>query len=57
MRRRPQRTRRRVGQRERSTVVRVLTDGEVAELEYSCLVRRDAVKLNSSKKGGLPNEP
>ena len=57
MRNRPEWTRRRVGLRERSTVIRVLTDGEVTERDHSCLIGRDAAKLQSSNKGGLPNEP
>ena len=52
MKRRPQRTRRKVGQRERRTVIRVLTEGEVTEPEYLRLICSDSVKLDvrNSKK-------
>lgn len=46
MRRRPQRTRRKVGQRERRTVIRVLTEGEVTEPQYLRLICSDSVKLD-----------
>lgn len=54
MRNRPQRTRRRVGQRERSTVIRVLTEGEVTEREYLSLICRDSVKLQFGKSRSTP---
>jgi len=54
MRKRPQRTRRRVGQRERSTVIRVLTEGEVTEREYLSLICRDSVKLQFGKSSSAP---
>ncbi len=46
MKRRPQRTRRKVGQRERRTVIRVLTEGEATEPQYLRLICRDSVKLD-----------
>lgn len=54
MRNRPQRTRRRVGQRQRSTVIRVLTEGEVTEREYLSLICRDSVKLQFGKSRSTP---
>lgn len=54
MRKRPQRSRRRVGQRERSAVIRVLTEGEVTEREYLRLVCPDSVKLQFGKKISSP---
>ena len=54
MRKRPQRTRRRVGQRERSAVILVLTEGEVTEREYLHLVCPDSVKLQFGKKISSP---
>ena len=54
MRKGPQRTRRRVGQRERSTVIRVLTEGEVTEREYLSLICRDSVKLQFGKSSSAP---
>lgn len=54
MRRRPQRARRRVGQRERSTVIRVLTEGEVTERQYLRLICQDSVKLQFGKSKSTP---
>lgn len=54
MRNRPQRTRRQVGQRDRSTVIRVHAEGEVTERQYLNLVRRDSVKLIFGKSKGTP---
>ncbi len=54
MRKGPQRTRRRVGQRERSTVIRVLTEGEVTEREYLSLICRDSAKLQFGKSSSAP---
>ena len=54
MRNRPQRTRRRVGQRERSSVIRVLTEGKVTEREYLSFICRDSVKLQFGKSRTTP---
>ncbi len=56
MRRRPQRIRRRVGQRERCPVIRVLTEGRVTEREYLRLICGDSVRLQLGKSKTSPRQ-
>ena len=54
MSRRPRRTQRRVGQQERSTVIRIFTEGEITKRQYLNLVGPDSVKLQFGKRSSSP---